>query len=110
MRDTNQRDGQENPEGQNRKTMTDAEPRQPVEHTCDDRASFSPHQRAHPPRHDFTPTCLVAVTSHKGGTPRLFPTVFPDGAACGLPAEGRRQLEAGTDAQLLVGAAEVALD
>src|SRR5689334_9612874 len=56
------------------------------------------------------PTCPAAVTGHKGGSPCLFPTVFQGGAGGGLLADGRGQLEAGADAQLLVGAAEVAFD
>src|ERR1700743_3780679 len=65
------------------------------------------------------PTCRTAMTSHKRGTPRVIPTVFPgDGtrrpaAALRRPlllADGRRQLEAGPDPELLIGAAEGALD
>ena len=41
MRHRDQRDRHQQPDGENRETMPDAEPRQPVEHTCHDRASFS---------------------------------------------------------------------
>jgi hypothetical protein len=74
MREADQHD----PGGDNRETTPDAQPRQPVENTCHDRASFSFISGLTHRNTGFMPTCRATVTGHKGGTTRLFPTVFPN--------------------------------